>query len=291
MTLHTASIVRAARYGEHDRFLRAPELAFLAQRTVAIVGLGCIGAPSALEFARAGVSELWLMDPDIVDASSTIRWPLGIAAAGAPKTEMLAQFIAANYPHTVVKQIPYSVGGSKPREVNRDSAGEILEPMLRRASLLYDATAERSVQRYLSDVAASYGIPYMAVSATPGGWGGEIIRIVPNLNTGCWFCLQCNYDDEKLNLPKPPEDLTGMRQAEGCAGSTFTAAGFDILQVVAAGVRAAVSLLGAGEPGRYPAMPWDGMVIRFRDTHGALIPPAHEVFPIARHPNCRRCNP
>jgi len=287
---NTASIIKAARYGQVDRFLRAPELAVLAQKSVAVFGLGCIGAPSALEFARAGISRLWLMDPDTVDPSSTMRWPLGITTAGFPKGDVLMHFINANYPHTKVEQFRYKLGAAKPKDIDGALEEELLQPVLTQASLIYNATAEPGVQRYLADLAADYDIPYLSVNATQGGWGGEVIRIVPQLTAGCWSCLQRHYAEKNMDLPVAPEDKTGTAQAFGCATSTFTGAGFDILHIAAAGVRAAVSVLAAGAEGAYPPMPWDSMVIRLRDSHGGLIPPEHEVFSIKRHPNCPRCN-
>src|SRR6266705_1979637 len=98
MTPQSSILIRANRYGEKDRQVRAPELNCLASRSVGVFGLGCVGAPSAMELARAGVSRLWLVDRDMVDPATALRWPLGITAAGIPKSHALAEFIHSNYP-------------------------------------------------------------------------------------------------------------------------------------------------------------------------------------------------
>jgi hypothetical protein len=56
------AFVRTGRVGAADVRLRAPELNGLEARKVALFGLGCIGAPSALALARAGCGELVVID-------------------------------------------------------------------------------------------------------------------------------------------------------------------------------------------------------------------------------------
>ena len=98
-------LVRAGRAGRADLISRVPELAALQGHRVAVIGLGGVGAPSTLEFARSGVGELRLLDHDIIDPGTIVRWPLGIHAAGLSKAEALSHFIANNYPYT--KAITY----------------------------------------------------------------------------------------------------------------------------------------------------------------------------------------
>ena len=62
-----------------DLFTRIPELKPLREKTVAVFGLGCLGAPSVLEFARAGVECIRLVDFDVVDPATGVRWPLGFS--------------------------------------------------------------------------------------------------------------------------------------------------------------------------------------------------------------------
>ena len=65
--------VKAGRASRRDLTLRMPELTPLADKVVAVFGLGCIGGPSALEFARAGVGELRVLDHDAVDPGTIGR--------------------------------------------------------------------------------------------------------------------------------------------------------------------------------------------------------------------------
>ncbi len=80
--------IRTSRIGKDEVLARAPELKPASSKRIALVGLGCVGAPSALEFARAGISELRLMDSDGVEPGNCVRWPLGIQAVGQSKVEV-----------------------------------------------------------------------------------------------------------------------------------------------------------------------------------------------------------
>ena len=103
---------RPGRAGQQDLQQRVPELACLAQCKIAVIGLGGIGAPSALEFARAGVGELHLLDHDDVDPGTAVRWPRGFQAAGLLKTVALEQVVSADYPYTRVVTYPRRLGGA-----------------------------------------------------------------------------------------------------------------------------------------------------------------------------------
>ena len=59
--------VRAGRAGREDLTSRIPELSQLHKKTVTVIGLGCLGAPSVLELARCGVGEIRIIDFDIVE--------------------------------------------------------------------------------------------------------------------------------------------------------------------------------------------------------------------------------
>ena len=68
---------RAFRAGPGEASVRTPELRSLGAKTIAQFGVGCLGAASALEFVRAGIGELRILDRDHVDPGTIGRWPLG----------------------------------------------------------------------------------------------------------------------------------------------------------------------------------------------------------------------
>jgi molybdopterin/thiamine biosynthesis adenylyltransferase len=277
---------RAGRSGEADLFARIPELRPLREHTVAQFGTGCLGAASALEFARAGIGELRLLDGDVIDAATTVRWPLGLAVAGRLKVEVVAAHIREHWPHTRIGSIyQWRLGSIRNDAMQSEEA--ILDGMLRNASLVYDATAEFGVQHFLSEEARARAIPYVGVSATLGGWGGLIVRIRPGQTKGCWSCLQAARNSGLI--PNPPSDPAGQVQPAGCADPTFTGASFELAQVSMQAVRVAVATLTGGTPGAFPDFDWDVAIISLRSDTGQPIGPVVTTFTLERDATCPSC--
>lgn len=279
-------LARAFRYGRADLMERSPELRSLATKRIAQIGLGCTGAPSALEFARAGVGGLDLLDGDHVDAANTGRWPFGIGAAGHPKVTVLKTFIEANYPYTKVTGIPGFLGLARHGDAISEDDNDIVGRMVDGASLIYDASAEFGVQFYLSRIAAANGIPYVGVAGRQGGWGGYVVRIAPGVTKGCWSCLQSSWDDL---IPSPPQQPADFVQPAGCGNPTFLASGFDMTAIAMHGVRVAVGELCRSAVNGYPPTEWDVLVIATRDADGHPIAPRADGYLLAPHPDCPNC--
>jgi hypothetical protein len=267
----------------------------MRKHTIAQFGAGCLGAPSAFEFARASVRRLRLLDHDTVDPATTMRWPLGVMMAGAYKAPLLANFLQAHYPYVSVSPEIWRIGaprGISPDGVlNPDSEEDVIARMLDGASLVYDAAAEWGLQYFLSDIARAHGIPYISVQGTAGGWGGVIVRIRPETE-GCWVCLQHwrGVPLAKGGIPAPAaDDANGDVTVDGCADPTYTGANFDLAPVAMLGVRTAISTLTAGDEGGYPATTWDVAVLSMRTPDGTLTLPEWTTHQLRRHPDCAAC--
>ena len=277
-------LVRADRYGRADLGLRIPELSPLGNSTIALVGLGCIGAPSALQFARSGLAELRILDHDRVDAGTTARWPFGVPIAGEKKVQAIANFINKNYPYTRVVGHEHRLGTAL-KQLRRDN--DVLPELLDGAGLLFDASADLGIQHLLSDFARERNVPYIGVNSTFGGWGGTIIRVRPGLTEGCWVCLEYWQQPQDGSIPRPPRKLANNIQPAGCGSPTFEAASFDVESIALAGVRTAVSTLCSGVADAFPPIDWDVAVISLRDALGHVIPPSFQKFSLRRHPSCQ----
>lgn len=285
-TTRTCYLSRIGRFALHDVLARAPELDVLTNKTVAVFGLGCVGAPSALEFARAGIAELRMLDHDVVDSATTLRWPRGLSAAGHLKTLVLEQIIRSDYPFTIVKTMPFRLGSASEGRIDEWQA---MDDIFSGASLVYDATAEPGVQYFLAEQARRRGLPFIAVSGTEGGWGGVLVRLRPEITKGCWLCYL--YASDCGDLPKPSHNSTsGNVQPEGCADPTFVGTGFDLGELALSGVRLAVSTLSNGQKNGYPPMDWDIAILNLRDHQGQAMMPTWTTHQLHTHPMCPRCS-
>ena len=279
-----ATLVRAGRAGWKDLAARVPWVPALRERKIALFGLGALGAPIAFEFARAGIGELRILDGDIIDPATVSRWPLGVACAGLPKVTTVEQSIGANWPWTVVRSEFRQLGRVRDPDKEPDGDWVILSRMLDDVDLVFDATAEFGVSYLLSTLARERSLTYVAATATHGARGGMVLAIDGNAEW-CWSCFQAGLCDRSIS--KPPADPSSFVQPEGCAAPTFTGASFDLLPIVAEGVRTAVSRLTGTSAVGYPRLGWDVAVLSQRGEDGGAIPPTWRTYQLNTHPDCR----
>lgn len=281
-------MARGGRAGKADIQGRNPALRGLENKKVAVFGLGCLGAPSALEFAKAGVGELRLLDNDYVEPGTIVRWPFGLqSAAGKDKSHFLSHMIAADYPFTKVMCAVCRLGKAQLSSASNNDLSEraVLTKILDGIDLIYDATAELTINRLLSSLAAERGIPYILVAGTPGMWGGRIVRIKQGEGQGCWSCYR--HATMEGEIPSPMSDeVNGLVAPEGCSAPTFTGTSFDASEISMGGVRLAVSTLMEDISGGYPATPWDVAIVNLRDKNGASVLPQWQSHHLAKHQKC-----
>jgi len=241
-------LTRGERLAPADLAARIPAMAPLAGKRVALIGAGALGAPIALELVRAQLGELRILDFDLVEAGTIVRWPYGLSAVAAPKADFLAHVLSREYPFTKIVPFSRMLGGAPPvgEPAERQSDFDYLERMFDGVDLVIDASAEIGVQQFVAHLADERGIGQITVSATEGARGGLIARVMPG-ETGCWHCLQRELDDG--TIPVPPHDEMGTVQPRGCATRTFTGTAFDLLPIVAQAVRTATTTLLDGRRG------------------------------------------
>jgi len=280
--------------GPEDFFQRIPEHFNLRDKKIAFFGLGCVGAPSALHLARAGVGELRFLDKDKITPGNLCRWPVGFEAIGRGKVEVITEYIERNYPFTRIGKAHYHdpsnndfrmALGEHEKGFNERKR---LEIMLDGVDLIFDATAEVGINHFLSDLALENNVPYIGIASRPGGWGGSVVRIRPNETEGCYVCYLHRLADG--TIPRPAFDPLGDKlQPAGCADVTFTAAGFDVEEISLAGVRMAASTLAQNGIDAYPKITSDVAICSLR-KEGNLTSPQWTSHDLLRHEDCRNCH-
>jgi len=275
-------IVRAGRAGRDDLAARVPALAGLAEKAVAVVGVGALGGTMVDQLARAGIGRINTLDPDNLDPGNTVRHSAYLDQSGWPK--------AAGVGSNAIRRMPYTEADCAviPLGLVRESADQIsdadeLDRILDGVHLVIDASAEFAVHHLLSDEARRRGLPYLCVTATPGGWGGTVLLVEPETD-GCWFCFARHVEDK--TIPTPPADQSGPIQPAGCADPTFTGTGFDLDLVSLHAVRVAVAALLRNVPDGYAAPPDDVAVLALRSSDGTPTLPTWTGYQLVRHPHC-----
>lgn len=273
-------IARADRAGRSDLQARVPRLNPLAAKKVALFGLGALGSMVAWQLARGGIGRLALVDHDVVESGTILRWLIGLIASGREKHAVLRQFLSRNYPYVDISTFPLRIGSPY---VKPDIAELLMAQTLDGADMIVDCTVQLTVHHYLSTLAWRRGIPYVWASGTPGGWGGIVGRSIANQTAGCWKC----FANHRVagTYPSPAQEEETDVQPVGCFSPTFTGSGIDMDLISVMAARVAVATLCHTTQGGYPNFDWDiGIVDLWRDGHP--IAPAWQTFPLAQHPDC-----
>jgi hypothetical protein len=276
-------ITKGERLAPSDLFARIPRLSVLASKTVALTGLGSLGAPLALELGRAQLGEIRILDHDIVEGGTIVRWPLGLPTVGSLKTAVVEATIRNHYPYTSCVSFTRQLGAA-PSEAHGDEDDlTLIEHMLDGVDLVVDATAELAIQQLVGDIARERGLPQVYLWGTEGAFGGAVARLIPG-KTGCWFCLQLAFEDELI--PIPPREETGTTQPRGCGRPAFIGENFNLLPIVAQAARCATRTLLHTLP-----VGQDVFVMSLRDGEGTAATPTWSSHALERHPRCPQCPP
>lgn len=201
----------------HDRCANSTTRDCLARGRVLIVGIGGLGAPSALRLAAAGVGTLGLIDGDTVDLSNLHRQVIyRTADIGELKVVAAAERLAALYPAVTVLRFA--------QRLTADNVAQIF----RNFDFVIDATDGIASKYLVNDAAVLYRVPFSHAGVL--AFQGQTMTVVPGQSA----CLRCLFPS-----PPPPADMPTCQEA-GILGSV--AGTFGIVQAT----EALKYLLGVG---------------------------------------------
>jgi hypothetical protein len=277
------SIIRTYRAGESlDIGSRVPAVTHLRTSSVAVFGLGAIGAPVAVDLARNGCRRLHLIDRDVVEPGNGIRWPLGASVWGREKVVALRDFLRDEYPWAEVVPHEHPIGsfsGGDPLTGSAIGDKEILEAVLGDVTLVVDATASYGVTTLLSDWCRRRGIPLIASYASPTVQGGVVARFAPA--GGCPVCLEHSWHTNVIQRP-PGMNEDPTVQPPGCAERTFMGADFDLQELSLQTMRLVVDTLSEAEKKDSSLV----QTLSFTDGAGRRSMPRWHVDALPVHPRC-----
>lgn len=217
--------------GRKEYFGRGELSSSLADKKIAIIGLGAIGSPIAEAFARGGVRQLTLWDGDIVEAGNICRSIYDNTDIGNAKAQALAVHIKRISPFCDVKpqgnwyQPDYTgvhryINGDFYGNINYDSQKKFIE-MLHEYDLIIDCTASNELLHFLS-YAAIY-VPLLSLCIT---------------NRATHLLCFSNRDGNPFELRKHflasiEQDTENFyMEGTGCYSPTFLATSCDVQSLV-----------------------------------------------------------
>ncbi|MCL5960661.1 MAG: ThiF family adenylyltransferase [Chloroflexi bacterium] len=158
---------------------------------VLLTGCGAIGGHIALALARAGISQLTLVDHDEMQVENTFRHVLGNSAVGQSKAEALRKEIALKYPYV-------SISGHREYIEEAISKGLV---KLRDFHLVIFALGNPTTELYVNRLLhqGDRGPKAVFTWVEPYGIGGHALLTLPGA-PGCLECLYTRELDETLVL-------------------------------------------------------------------------------------------
>ena len=204
-TLATADTdIDTARFDRTIRALGEPGQQRLAATHIAIVGCGGLGSVMAEEFARYGIGELTLIDPDVVEETNLPRlFGAGDDDIGRPKVKVVRDHLYHIDDRVWVTPLKKRV--------------EEAETALQRADLIVAGVDRVSTRQWLNAFAVQYLLPYVdagvVISTDDTADGGDprvetmdgyIQTILPGA-TGCFTCHN-RGDPEQARIERLSED-------------------------------------------------------------------------------------
>ena len=216
------------RYARHLvlREIGGPGQQKLKAASVAIVGAGGLGAPSALYLAAAGVGRVVLIDHDTVSLSNLQRQILyEVKDIGAPKVEVAARRLKGINPNVMID--PTST------ELTIENARELIAGV----DLVLDGTDNFPTRFIVNQACVETG--RALVSGAIGRWTGQVAVFA---GKPCYRCL----------VPETPPD------AETCSAVGVVGALAGLIGSMMA-LEAVKVITGAGEPLTGRLLIYDGL--------------------------------
>jgi molybdopterin/thiamine biosynthesis adenylyltransferase len=262
-------MARAQALTDAERKRRIPELVGLGRAGVLVVGAGSVGAPIAIELAKAGVGRINIADHDWYDVNNAVRHVLDLRWAGSEKEIAVTVEARDLNPFVSIAAHHLNVGESA-----KDSL--LLDTILDDVDLVIDATGSQVAARVLQRRCREFGLPMVLAGLTAGSFGGEVA--VFRSDRACYYCFVLGQDDG--SVPKPMEGPRSNTTPVGCSTPAFSGAGFDATALAALTARTAVQVSGMSA---YPPFEDDYLIVNFREEQ----PLVSGTLPI--HPGCPLC--
>jgi molybdopterin/thiamine biosynthesis adenylyltransferase len=173
------------------------DTAYLADKTVTIVGLGTGGSLAAVELAKNGVGRFRLVDFDRLETHNIARHACGLTDIGRYKTRALADLLRDKHPSVQVET--YEL------DVLQDL--EQLVQIVEGSDLVIAATDSEASKRRLNEVCWPRSIPVVYGAAYDRAFGGDVLRVFPP-DTPCYECFYKQITDIFDTVPKKTIDYS-----------------------------------------------------------------------------------
>jgi len=155
------------------------ETDWMQKKSAFISGCGSVGSLVALELARAGVGFFILVDNDVMAYHNICRHQCGIKDVGKYKVNALKERILDINPSANVSTYP-NILENLPKDVFDANCSD--------DTILISCADNREADRYGSEMANIYSIPFVSIGFWERAFAGEIFYFIPTEDMPCYEC-------------------------------------------------------------------------------------------------------
>lgn len=172
------------------------DLRLLADRRVAVVGLGSGGSHVAMELAKSGVGKFILVDYDRIELQNVIRHVCGLRDLGRLKTNAMRDRILEKNPFAEIEIYNSDVN-------NLEQARQIFKG----CDIIIAATDNIMSRFNINNLSLELGIVTLYAACSVRASGGQVVRVRPNNGP----CFSCVYVDAAMEAVE--EEMSSFAQA------------------------------------------------------------------------------
>ncbi len=244
--------------------------------SMSLFGAGALGGECALLFAKAGIGNMSIWDPECLVAGNVVRHVAGLRTVGTPKA-LLAKMLAENHnPHCAISAHRTSVLdelGKNPKSV--------FAPSFSLSTIAEDGIELRLNKHALRAKATVYYL-----RALRSGTVGRLLRVRPEDGEACLECLACYLNEEPpdpraIPILPAPDEVVGRE----CGKPILAASAMDLVAVAATGSRLILDDVASPRKTNFWTWTTTGII-----DHPLLSQPFSMVASfLPQHPQCNLC--
>jgi len=231
---------------DSDENPRQPERhAQLAEKRVALIGLGSVGSKVAISLARSGVRRFLLVDDDVFLPSNLVRHQLDWQSIGVNKVDGVCTAINLVRPGADVETRSFRIAGQESSSYNN----AILQKVAA-CDLVIDATANPHAFAGVAAICTRKNVPLVWGEVFAGGIGALMARSIPGKDAPP-LDVRTAVHDYLSSLPEAPfKRAQGYEFDEG--GDVHVAGDAEVSQLAASLSQFSIDALVAGDKSRFP---------------------------------------
>ena len=175
----------------------------IKNKKVTIIGCGSSGSYVAEELVKSGVTNFILIDDDYLAVENVLRHACNLSDIGLKKIHALKAKLLKINPYIQVVCLNEKIN------IIPNYVGE----KIKNSDIIINATAD--IEEVINEFCWCHKIPSVYSKVYPLGFGGEIIRVIPNV-TPCFECLHNEFTNVLEEHPDftnfPPENIKNYNE-------------------------------------------------------------------------------